>query len=137
MPIDLLTLLESVTLCLGVGLCLLAGVGIVRMPDVYTRMQASTKAGTLGIGLIMVSVALHFRDAVTGLQASLVIAFLFLTAPVASHLISRAAHALGASLWDRSVIDEMPARASGPTSPAAAAAPADSDDLNARLSSQG
>ena len=61
----------------------------------------------LGIALIMASVGLHFRDAVTGLQASLVIAFLFLTAPVASHLISRAAYAIGGSLWDQTVIDEM------------------------------
>jgi len=104
---DLLTWLEWAALFLGVGLCLLAGVGILRMPDVYTRMQASTKAGTLGIALIMASVGLHFRDAVTGLQASLVIAFLFLTAPVASHLISRAAYAIGGSLWDQTVIDEM------------------------------
>ncbi|BAM02814.1 monovalent cation/H(+) antiporter subunit G [Phycisphaera mikurensis] len=117
MPAECLNVLEYAALGLGVALCLLAGVGILRMPDVYTRMQASTKAGTLGIGLIMVSVALHFRDAVTGLQAALVIAFLFLTAPVASHLISRAAHALGASMWDRSVIDEMPATASTPTDP--------------------
>lgn len=104
---NLLIGLEWTALALGVGLCLLAGVGILRMPDVYTRMQASTKAGTLGIALMMASVALHFRDAVTGLQASLVIAFLFLTAPVASHLISRAAHALGASMWEQTVIDEM------------------------------
>lgn len=120
MPTDPLTWLEWATLSLGVGLCLLAGVGIVRMPDVYTRMQASTKAGTLGIALIMAAVALHFRDAVTGLQAGLVIAFLFLTAPVASHLIARAAYAIGASVWDQTVIDEM---AASPTT-----APADSHD---------
>ena len=120
MPVDVLTLLEWVALALGVGLCLLAGVGILRMPDVYTRMQASTKAGTLGIALLMASVGLHFRDAVTGLQAGLVIAFLFLTAPVASHLISRAAHALGASVWDKTVIDEMAADAAPPpTTPTA------------------
>ncbi len=112
---DLLTLLEYAALGLGVALCLLAGVGILRMPDVYMRMQASTKAGTLGIGLIMVSVALHFRDAVTGLQASLVIAFLFLTAPVASHLISRAAYAIGGSLWERTVVDERAEIAATPS----------------------
>ena len=109
MPTDLLTVLEYVALFLGVALCLLASVGILRMPDVYTRMQASTKAGTLGIALIMASVALHFRDAVTGLQAALVIAFLFLTPPIASHLLARAAHALGASVWEETVIDEMAA----------------------------
>ena len=59
---DILTGLEWAALGLGVGFCLLAGVGILRrMPDVYTRMQASTKAGTLGIALIMAAVGLHFR----------------------------------------------------------------------------
>jgi multicomponent Na+:H+ antiporter subunit G len=109
MPTDWVTWLEWLTLSVGVVLCLLAGVGILRMPDVYTRMQASTKAGTLGIALIMAAVGLHFRDAVTGLQAALVIGFLFLTAPVASHLIARAAYALGASVWKDTVIDEMAA----------------------------
>lgn len=104
---DLLRALEWVVLGLGLALCLLAGIGALRMPDVYTRMQSSTKAGTLGIALIMASVGLHFRDAVTGLQAALVIVFLFLTAPVASHLISRAAYATGVRVWDKTVVDEM------------------------------
>ncbi len=104
---ELLDVLELFALVTGVGFCLLAAIGVVRMPDVHTRMQASTKAGTLGIALVVAAVGLHFRDAVTMLHSGLVIGFLFLTAPVASHLIARAAYVLGASTWGGTVIDEM------------------------------
>lgn len=104
---EILQIVEWVALFLGVLLCALAGVGILRMPDVYTRMQASTKAGTLGIVLIVVAVGVHFGGGVVSLQAGLVIAFLFLTAPIASHLISRAAYVLAAGTWKHTVVDEM------------------------------
>ncbi len=132
MPLDALLKLEWITLGLGVGFCLLAGVGILRMPDVYTRMQASTKAGTLGIALIVASVGLHFRDAVTALQASLVIAFLFLTAPIASHLIARAGYVLGSSTWSGTVIDEMKGRVPPPAPAASMDEDIDGDDRGGR-----
>lgn len=94
-------------LALGMGFSLLAGVGILRMPDVYTRMHASTKAGTLGISCIIVAVGVHFGDAVTALQAGLVIAFLFLTAPIASHLIARSIYFYNAQDWQTGPLDEM------------------------------
>jgi multicomponent Na+:H+ antiporter subunit G len=99
--------LEVAILLLGLAFCLLAGVGIVRMPDIFTRMQASTKAGTLGIACIIAAVAIHFGDAITALQAGLVIAFLFLTAPIASHLIARSVHFYGVYGWDANALDEM------------------------------
>lgn len=98
---------EILTLMLGLAFCLLAGVGILRMPDIYTRMQASTKAGTLGIACIIASVGIHFGDAVTSLQAGLVIAFLFLTAPIASHLIARSVYFYGKRGWETGALDEM------------------------------
>jgi multicomponent Na+:H+ antiporter subunit G len=94
-------------LALGLIFCLLAAVGIVRMPDIYTRMQASTKAGTLGIAFIIVAVAIHFGDAITALQAALIIAFLFLTAPIASHLIARSVYFYGKRGWEAGALDEM------------------------------
>lgn len=100
-------IIESFALILGLLFCLLAGVGILRMPDIYTRMQASTKAGTLGIVCIIVAVGVHFGDAITALQAALIIAFLFLTAPIASHLIARSVYFYGKQGWDTSALDEM------------------------------
>lgn len=83
----------------------LAGVGIIRMPDLYTRMQSATKAGTLGVACLAAAAATHFRSANALIEASLVIVFLFATAPVASHLIARAAFVAGTPLWDRTSRD--------------------------------
>jgi len=100
--------LEKICLTIGVVFCLLAGIGVVRMPDVYTRNQASAKAGTLGVAFVIAAVAFRFGDPITTLESSLIIAFLFLTAPVASHLITRAAYVLGCRQCDAAVIDDMP-----------------------------
>lgn len=97
----------SITLLLGMMFCLLAAVGILRMPDIYTRMQASAKAGTLGIAFIILAVAIHFQDAIVSLQAALIIAFLFLTAPIASHLIARSIYFYGKRGWETGALDEM------------------------------
>ncbi|GAB5467996.1 MAG: monovalent cation/H(+) antiporter subunit G [Rhodospirillales bacterium] len=86
---------------------LAAALGVLRLPDVLIRMHASTKAGTLGCGLILVAVAVHFGE--TGLVARAVaaIVFLLLTAPVAAHMIGRAAYRSGVPLWKGMVIDEL------------------------------
>lgn len=93
----------------GVFVCL-AGLGVVRMPDVYVRMHAATKAGTLGTGLILAAVAVHFADAGVAVRAVAAIVFLLITAPVAAHMIGRAAYRTGVPLWAGSVIDEWMGR---------------------------
>jgi multicomponent Na+:H+ antiporter subunit G len=91
---------------IGVFLVLVAGLGIVRMPDLLTRMHASSKAATLGCALILLAVALWFGDAAATARVVLIILFLFATAPVASHMIGRAGYRRGRSLPDENVIDE-------------------------------
>jgi multicomponent Na+:H+ antiporter subunit G len=87
-----------------------AALGVLRLPDVLTRMHASTKAGTLGCGLILVAAAMHFGDTGTVGLCIVAIVFLFLTAPVAAHMIGRAAYRTGVPMSDRTVIDEMATR---------------------------
>lgn len=99
--------LTIIFLAAGALFSLLGAVGILRMPDLFTRLQASTKAGTLGVGCIMMATAIHFGDFGVILRALLVIAFLFLTAPVAAHVIARAAYVSRIPLWDRTGIDEL------------------------------
>jgi multicomponent Na+:H+ antiporter subunit G len=95
-------------LVLGGGLFgFVAAVGMVRLPDTITRMHASTKAGTLGAGLIMAAVAVHFMEVGITLRAGAAILFLLLTAPVATHVIGRAAYRCGIRLWDRTWKDEL------------------------------
>jgi multicomponent Na+:H+ antiporter subunit G len=103
-------IVTSALLVLGGLFMLLAGIGILRMPDLFMRMQAATKAATLGAGCMLLAVAVHFSDLGVATRAALVIAFLFLTAPVAAHVIANAAYSVGVPLWKGSVCDELRAR---------------------------
>lgn len=106
-----LDLIDSVLILLGAFFMLVAAIGVVRMPDLLIRMHAATKAGTLGAGLLLVAVALHFGETSVTLRAVSVIVFLFLTAPIAAHMIGRAAYCEGeVKLWDRTVVDELRGR---------------------------
>ena len=86
---------------------LLAGVGVLRMPDLFMRMQAATKAATLGVGSVLLAVSIHFGELGVTTRSLLIIAFLFLTAPVAAHVIAKAAYSIGVPLWQASVYDEL------------------------------
>jgi multicomponent Na+:H+ antiporter subunit G len=87
----LLELLAAAALVLGAALAFIAALGVLRMPDVYIRMHASTKAGTLGVLLIALALALTGADAGVVSKALAVFAFVLLTAPIGAHLIARAA----------------------------------------------
>ena len=100
-------ILSSALLIIGATFALLAGVGMVRMPDLFTRMQASTKASTLGIGCIVGAVAIHFGELGITTRALATMVFVFLTAPVAAHMIARAAYFVGVPLWEGTIIDEL------------------------------
>lgn len=89
----------AVLVLLGGFFCFVAGLGVLRLPDVLIRMHASTKAGTLGSGLILVAVAIFFADVATITRAVAGILFLLMTAPVAAHMIGRAAFKKGVPLW--------------------------------------
>lgn len=102
-----MNLAVAALLIVGSLFTLLGSVGVVRMPDLFTRLQASTKAGTLGVGFLMIAAALHFGDAGAVVRSLLVVLFLFLTAPVAAHIIARAAYSVKIPLWDRTDIDEL------------------------------
>jgi multicomponent Na+:H+ antiporter subunit G len=93
----------------GVGalFTVLAAVGIVRMPDLFTRMQTATKASTLGVACVMLAAAVHFGDLGSVARALLIVAFLFFTAPVAAHAIGRAGYFEGVPLWPKDGVDEL------------------------------
>lgn len=95
----ILELFLSVMVLLGGFFAFIAGLGILRLPDVLIRMHATTKAGTLASGLIMLAVAAGFGDVSTVARAIVIVVFLLLTAPVAAHMIGRAAFRSGVPLW--------------------------------------
>jgi len=103
----MLELLTTLLLLAGAIFSFIAALGIFRMPDLFTRMHAAAKTGTLGVGLVLLALALHFWEIGIATRAGLVILFLFLTAPIAAHMIARAGYISGVTLWEHSVCDEL------------------------------
>jgi multicomponent Na+:H+ antiporter subunit G len=98
--------ITALLLLAGSAFGLLAAVGLARMPDVFTRMQASTKASTLGLGCLLAGTALQLGDPASIVRAASIGAFVMLTLPVASHVIARAAYLRDVPLWEGTVIDQ-------------------------------
>jgi len=90
----------------GALFALLGAVGLLRMPDVFTRMQASTKASTLGLGCLLLGAALQMGDFGSLIRVASIGAFVLLTTPVAAHVIARAAYFADVPLWEGTVLDE-------------------------------
>lgn len=82
-----------------------AALGLIRMPDIYTRMSTSGKSATLCCGLLLAAVALLFRDAQVTARAVAAILFLLLTVPVGAHMIARAAYRVNNPMWEDTKID--------------------------------
>jgi len=93
----------------GAVLCLIATFGVIRLPDVYTRNHAASKAATLGVMFILLGTFLYFYALEGHFNSRLIlgIVFLFMTSPVSGHLINRAAYHSGVKLWDKTVRDDL------------------------------
>ena len=85
----------------------MASVGLVRMPDLYLRLSVTTKAATLGVGLILVSAAFHFQNVGVTSRVLAIIFFITLTAPVSAQLIGRAAYLIKVDIWKNTINDEL------------------------------
>ena len=103
----MIDILVGILMVIGSIFCLVAALGVVRLPDALTRMHAATKAGTLGTGLLIIAETLFYRQLGISLRAATVIVLVLLTAPVAAHLIGRAFYRSGEALSDRTWIDEL------------------------------
>jgi multicomponent Na+:H+ antiporter subunit G len=93
----------------GTAMSLLSTFGLLRLPDVYNRAHATTKSATLGILAILLGAFIYFffTHGVSSIRLLLGIVFVFLTAPVAGHLIIRSAHRYGSPLAPISVQDDL------------------------------
>ncbi len=97
----------GVVLLLGAAFTLLAAIGVVRLPDLYTRMHAASKAGAVGGGLILIAVAVVSQDAAVAIRAIVGVIFLLLTTPVSAHLLARASYLSGYKPCNETVVDEL------------------------------
>jgi multicomponent Na+:H+ antiporter subunit G len=86
-----LAIVTAVLLLAGAFFALVAAIGILRLPDLYTRMHAASKAGTAGSGLLLLAIAIRSGEADTWVKCLLAVLFFFLTAPVSAHLLAKAA----------------------------------------------
>ncbi|NNJ70238.1 MAG: monovalent cation/H(+) antiporter subunit G [Kiritimatiellales bacterium] len=102
-------ILVTVFLLAGGLLSLVAAVGVIRLPDLFIRMHAATKTGTVGVSAVTIAMMIHFANITVTSRGVLVIAFFLLTAPVAAHMIGRAAYRIGVPLWILTRIDEWKA----------------------------
>ncbi|MDD5566367.1 MAG: monovalent cation/H(+) antiporter subunit G [Candidatus Omnitrophica bacterium] len=91
---------------LGITFDLFGCIGLLRLPDVYNRLQASTKCVTLGTCSILFGVCIKFGLSAAGIKSILCIVFLLLTSPVAAHALARGAHLHGIKLWEKSVCNK-------------------------------
>lgn len=96
----MIDVLAGFFLIAGAFFACVAAIALVRFPDVFTRMHAATKPQTLGLVCILVGLALRLESVTATMTVLVVIAFQLLTAPVASHMVGRAAYRVG--LVDRS-----------------------------------
>ncbi len=94
-------------LIIGAAFMLISALGVVRMPDLYLRMSASTKSSTLGVSAILIATAFFFNDLSISSRVIAIITFLLLTAPVAAHMMGRAAYSTGVKLWAGTHHDDL------------------------------
>lgn len=100
-------LITGVLMIIGASFTLAAAIGLLRLPDLYTRMHAASKAGTLGSGVMLIALAVFANDQAIVTRAIAAVVFFLLTAPISAHLLAKAAYAAGYRLWDNSLHDEM------------------------------
>ncbi|MFP7278789.1 monovalent cation/H(+) antiporter subunit G [Exiguobacterium indicum] len=94
---------------LGMGFSLVTALGLIRLPDVYTRAHAASKSATLGVMSILIGVIIYFvtEDGFFSSRVVLGILFVLITAPIGGHLIARAAYYSNVQLWKSSVRDDL------------------------------
>lgn len=102
-----LAVVTAVLLLAGAFFALVAAIGIARLPDLYTRMHAASKAGTVGSGLLLLAAGLYSGELAVLARALAGFLFFILTAPVSAHLLARASHISGHFPADISVRDDM------------------------------
>jgi multicomponent Na+:H+ antiporter subunit G len=105
---DMITaIVTSVLILAGSFFALVAAIGINRLPDLYTRMHAASKAGTVGSGLLLLAVGIYSGDLAVFARAVAGFFFFILTAPVSAHLLAKAAHEVGYAMSAAAARDDL------------------------------
>jgi len=92
-------MLQAIAISLGLFFLFTGTVGLIRMPDVYTRMHATTKCDTVGVGLVVLGLMLSPGNWINVVKLGLVLVFLWVCNPTVSHLIAQAAWLDGSPMY--------------------------------------
>ena len=95
-----------ILMAIGVAFDIFGCIGLVRLPDIYNRLQAATKCVTLGTTMILIGLMFVMGFGSAWIKALLCALFILCTSPVAAHALARAAHIAGIKLWAGSVVDD-------------------------------
>jgi len=106
-------LIAKIVISIGLVFDLLGTIGLVRLPDVYNRVQAATKCVTLGTCFILVGALIWSGLDSLGTKAIVCAAFVLLTSPVGAHAIARGAYRSGVKLWEGSITDKLKEKTGG------------------------
>jgi multicomponent Na+:H+ antiporter subunit G len=104
---DIADILALVSIYIGILFIVISAVGIIRMPDVYTRMSAVTKAVTLGVGFILLGVVIHFNETGMLIKCAIIFVFLLFSLSVAAHVIGLTAYRDKTPMTDLTFLDEL------------------------------
>src|SRR5690606_358803 len=100
-------IVTSAFIFIGACFMLISAVGILGIPDFYTRMSAITKAGTLGVVFIVLGIGLHFNEISVLVKTISIIFFILLTSAVAAHVISQAAVKSNIPFWKKTDLEDF------------------------------
>jgi len=98
--------LTVLLMLVGALLALLAAIGVLRFPDTFLRMQASSKASTLGLACLLAGAALQLPDVSSIIRLGSIAAFIMLTAPLSAHVVARASLHRATPLWKGTIRNE-------------------------------
>lgn len=103
-------IITFILISIGAFFMFVGALGLLRLPDLFMRMSATTKSVTFGVGSMLLAAAVYFNEVGVSIRMLATIGFLFLTAPVAAHMIARAAYMRHVQLWHGTSIDELAGR---------------------------
>ncbi len=94
-------------LIMGALFILISAIGIIRLPDLFMRMHATTKTNSIGISLILIGTMMAFPQVTNILKGLMIIIFIYLTSPLGAHMIGKAGLITKAKKWERNVRDDF------------------------------
>lgn len=100
-------ILSSILILMGTAFMIISAIGLIRLPDFYIRNSASTKATTLGLGLILLGIGIYFNRFQVFMEITAILLFILLISPLAAHIIARAAYKTQVPFWDKTNLKEM------------------------------